>query len=136
VPEVPTAAQLQELMPFAVALGIELEQPSPERAAGSLAWAPERCTAGGIMHGGAILSLADTLGAVCAFMNLPPGAATTTIETKTNFFRAVRAGSVTGVARPLHVGRTIIVVQTELSDDDGRAVAQTTQTQAVLAAPG
>ena len=136
MPEVPTAAQLQELMPFAVALGIELEQPSPERAAGSLAWAPERCTAGGIMHGGAILSLADTLGAVCAFMNLPPGAATTTIETKTNFFRAVRAGSVTGVARPLHVGRTIIVVQTELSDDDGRAVAQTTQTQAVLAAPG
>jgi uncharacterized protein (TIGR00369 family) len=132
VPETPTASQLQELMPFALALGIELEQPSPERAAGSLPWAPERCTAGGVMHGGAILSLADTLGAICAFMNLPPGAGTTTIETKSNFFRAVRGGSVRGVARPLHVGRTIIVVQTELSDGEGRAVAQTTQTQAVL----
>lgn len=132
MPEIPTASQLRELMPFALTLGIELEQPSAERAAGSLPWAPELCTAGGIMHGGAILSLADTLGAVCAFMNLPPGAATTTIETKTNFFRAVRGGSVRGLARPLHVGRTIIVVQTELSDDEGRAVAQTTQTQAVL----
>jgi uncharacterized protein (TIGR00369 family) len=128
----PTASQLRELMPFALTLGIELEQPSPEQAAGSLPWAPERCTAGGVMHGGAILSLADTLGAICAFMNLPPGAGTTTIETKSNFFRAVRGGSVNGIARPLHVGRTIIVVQTELSDDDGRAVAQTTQTQAVL----
>ena len=132
MPEIPTASQLRELMPFALALGIELEQPSPERAAGSLRWAPERCTAGGVMHGGAILSLADTLGAICAFLNLPAGAGTTTIETKSNFFRAVRGGSVKGVARPLHVGRTIIVVQTELSDDDGRAVAQTTQTQAVL----
>ena len=132
MPEIPTASQLRELMPFALTLGIELEQPSPERAAGSLPWAPERCTAGGVMHGGAILSLADTLGAICAFMNLPPGAGTTTIETKSNFFRAVRGGSVRGIARPLHVGRTIIVVQTELSDDDGRAVAQTTQTQAVL----
>ena len=84
------------------------------------------------MHGGVILSLADTLGAVCAFMNLPPGAGTTTIETKTNFFRAVRGGTVKGVAHPLHVGRTIIVVQTELSDDEDRAVAQTVQTQAVL----
>jgi len=133
VPEIPTAAQLRELMPFLLTLGIELEAPTPERAAGSLPWAPERCTGAGIMHGGAILSLADTLGAVCAFMNLPPGAATTTIETKTNFFRAVRGGSVRGVARPLHVGRTTIVVQTELSDDEGRAVALTTQTQAVLA---
>ena len=119
-------------MPFALTLGIELEQPSPERAGGSLPWAPERCTAGGVMHGGAILSLADTLGAICAFMNLPTEAGTTTIETKSNFFRAVRGGWVKGIARPLHVGRTIIVVQTELSDDDGRAVAQTTQTQAVL----
>ena len=132
MPEIPTAAQLRELMPFAISLGIELEQPAPERAAGALAWAPERCTAGGVMHGGVILSLADTLGAVCAFMNLPPGAGTTTIETKTNFFRAVRGGTVKGVARPLHVGRTIIVVQTELNDDEGRAVAQTVQTQAVL----
>ena len=132
MPQIPTAEQLRELMPFALTLGIELEQPTPEGAAGSLAWAPGLCTAGGVMHGGAILSLADTLGAVCAFMNLPEGAATTTIETKTNFFRAVRGGTVKGVARPLHVGRTIIVVQTELSDGDGRAVAQTVQTQAVL----
>ncbi|HTQ67401.1 MAG TPA: PaaI family thioesterase [Solirubrobacteraceae bacterium] len=132
MPEIPSAEQLRELMPFVPTLGIELEPPTSERAAGSLPWAPELCTGGGIMHGGAILSLADTLGAVCAFMNLPPGAGTTTIESKTNFFRAVREGSVRGMARPMHVGRTTIVVQTELSDDEGRAVALTTQTQAVL----
>jgi 1,4-dihydroxy-2-naphthoyl-CoA hydrolase len=103
---------------------------------GTLAWAEERCTAGGIMHGGALMGFADTLGGLCAFLNLQEGATTATIESKTNFFRAVREGTVTGAARPLHVGRSFIVVQTDLTDDDGRRVAQVTQTQAVLTQGG
>ena len=118
--------------PFAGLLGLEVTDAHPQEARGTLAWAEERCTAGGIMHGGALMGLADTLGGVCAFLNLPEGATTATIESKTNFFRAVRGGTVTGVARPLHVGRSFIVVQTDLTDDEGRPVAQVTQTQAVL----
>jgi uncharacterized protein (TIGR00369 family) len=119
-------------MPFALALGVEIDEASAERASARLAWAPERCTAGGVMHGGAILSLADSVGAICAFLNLPDGAATTTVETKTNFFRAVRGGEIRATARPLHVGRGFIAVQTTVHDDEERLVAQTTQTQAVL----
>ncbi|MGI5162861.1 PaaI family thioesterase [Spirillospora sp. CA-253888] len=84
------------------------------------------------LHGGALMALADSLGATCAFANLPDGASTTTLESKTNFFHAVRAGHVRGTARPLHVGRTSIVVQTDLYDAEGRRVAQVTQTRAVL----
>ena len=131
-----TQAALDEAMPFGVLLGIELGDASPAGVHGSLAWSPERCTAGGVMHGGALIGLADSLGGFCAFLNLPDGATgTATVESKTNFFRAVRHGHVTGVARPLHVGRTFIVVQTDLRDDDGRHVAQVTQTQAVLGRP-
>ena len=79
------------------------------------------------------MTLADTAGAVCAFLNLPPGATTSTIESKSNFFRAVRAGHTRAVARPLHVGRTTIVVQTDVFDDDDRRVAHVVQTQAVIA---
>jgi 1,4-dihydroxy-2-naphthoyl-CoA hydrolase len=122
--------------PFAGLLGLEVTDASPDEVRGTLAWAEERCTAGGILHGGALMGLADTLGGVCAFLNLPEGATTATIESKTNFFRAVRAGTVTGVTRPLHVGRSFIVVQTDLTDDDGRRVAQVTQTQAVLTQGG
>lgn len=123
---------LLDAMPFARTLGIAIDAAAPEEVAGRLAWAPERCTAGGVMHGGALMALADSVGAVCAFLNLPPGASTTTLESKTNFFRAVRGGEVRAVARPLHTGCTSIVVQTDLHDADGRRVAQVTQTQAVL----
>ena len=78
------------------------------------------------------MTLADSAGAVCAFLNLPPGAGTSTIESKTNLFRAVRQGNARATTRPLHVGRTTICVQTELRDDDGKLVALVTQTQAVL----
>jgi uncharacterized protein (TIGR00369 family) len=98
-----------------------------------MAWAPDRCTTGGILHGGVLMALADSLGGICAFLNLPPGALTATTSSATVFTRAVRAGEVTAVTRPLHVGRTVIVVQTDLTDDAGRRVAQVTQTQAVLA---
>jgi 1,4-dihydroxy-2-naphthoyl-CoA hydrolase len=127
-------AALLAAMPFAVALGVVLDAASPDEAVGRLQWAPERCTVGGLMHGGALMSLADSVGAVCAFLNLPPGAATATTNSVTNLFRAVRSGSVTATARPLHRGRTLIVVQTDLADDAGRRVAQVTQSQAVLPA--
>ena len=124
------------IAPFAGLLGLEVTDATPEEVRGTLAWAAERCTAGGILHVGALMGFADTLGGLCAFLNLPERATTATIESKTNFFRAVREGTVTGVTRPLHVGRSFIVVQTDLTDDEGRRVAQVTQTQAVLTQGG
>lgn len=83
------------------------------------------------MHGGALMALADTCGGACAFLNLPEGAvATATIESKTNFMRAVRSGTITASTRPLHAGRTLIVVETEIVLDDGALAAKVTQTQA------
>ena len=127
----PTPDQLADAMPFARALGVEIDTAGPGEVTGHLDWAPDRCTAGGVMHGGALMALADTLGAACAFLNLEPGASTTTLESKTNFFRGVTDGSVRGVAQPLHTGRTVIVVQTDLFAG-ARRVARVTQTQAVL----
>jgi 1,4-dihydroxy-2-naphthoyl-CoA hydrolase len=126
-------AALVATMPFAVAVGITIDAASAEQVHGHLPWTPERCTTAGLMHGGAVMTLADTLGAVCAFLNLPPGATTSTITSSTNFFRAVRDGELRGAARPLHVGRTTIVVQTELHDANDKLVALVAQTQAVLA---
>ncbi len=123
---------LLAMMPFAVSSGVRLDSASSSEVRGGVAWAPERCTSGGLLHGGALMLLADTLGAVCAFLNLPPGANTSTIESKTNFFRGLRAGQALAVATPLHVGRTTIVVQTDIRDSDGRRLALVTQTQAVL----
>jgi 1,4-dihydroxy-2-naphthoyl-CoA hydrolase len=129
-----TPADALAAMPFAATIGVDIEAVAAEEVRGSLAWSPERCTAGGILHGGALMALADGLGGVCAFLNLPPGAGTATIESKTNFFRAVREGRVTAMSRPLHVGRSVVVVETDLRDDAGRHVARVTQTQAVLGA--
>jgi 1,4-dihydroxy-2-naphthoyl-CoA hydrolase len=124
---------LAEIAPLAGTLGIELTHAEAEEVRGGMDWAPEKCTAGGVLHGGALMAFADTLGGVCAFLNLPDGATTTaTVESKTNFFRAVREGRVEAVTRPLHVGRSFIVVQTDLVDEEERRVAQVTQTQAVL----
>jgi 1,4-dihydroxy-2-naphthoyl-CoA hydrolase len=119
-------------MPFATLVGVRLTVATPTEVRGQLDWAPERCTSAAALHGGALMTFADTLGAVCAFLNLRPGEGTSTIESKTNFFRPVRGGTVQAVARPLHVGRTTVVVQTDIVDDQGRRVAQVTQTQAVL----
>jgi uncharacterized protein (TIGR00369 family) len=120
------------MVPFAGVVGMEIVSVSAEEVRGRLAWAPELCTTAGVLHGGAIMSLADTLGATCAFLNLPPGATTSTIESKTNFFRAVREGHIEATSKPLHVGRTTIVVQTDVLDANAKRVAQVTQTQAVL----
>ena len=119
-------------MPFADLIGIRIVDSSAEEVRGLLDWAPERCTAGGVLHGGAVMALADSLGGACAFLNLPTGMLTATIESKTNFFRPVTRGTVEAVARPLHVGKSTIVVQTDVLDEEGRRVAQVTQTQALI----
>jgi uncharacterized protein (TIGR00369 family) len=125
-------SELAGVIPFADLVGLEVTAADPSEVRGRLAWAPERCTSSGVMHGGALMTLADTLGAVCAFLNLPEGTTTSTMESKTNFFRPVRAGYAEGVSTPLHVGRSTVVVQTDIRDSDGRRVALVTQTQAVL----
>jgi uncharacterized protein (TIGR00369 family) len=119
-------------MPFAVASGVEIEHADKDEVRGGLDWAVERCTIGDAMHGGALMVLADSLGAVCAFLNLPEGAVTSTIESKTNFFRGLRSGRAHATTTPLHVGRTTIVVQTDIRDGAGKRIALVTQTQAVI----
>jgi 1,4-dihydroxy-2-naphthoyl-CoA hydrolase len=123
---------MHETMPFSALIGAEAVAAAADEVRARIAWDATRCTAGNVMHGGLLMTLADTVGAWCAFLNVPQGAGTTTIESKTNFLRAVRSGSVHAIARPLHVGRTVVVIDTELRDDDDRLVARVTQTQAVL----
>ena len=126
-------AQVNAAMPFGGTLGLELVAASAEAVQARLAWAERLCTAGGVLHGGALMALADTAGAYLAYLNLPEGAGgTATIESKTNFFRGVREGHVHASSRLLHKGRTTIVVETDLRDDAGKHVARVTQTQAVL----
>ena len=126
-------AYWHEAMPFAKILGIEVLASDKDEVRARLTWAPERCTAGGILHGGAIMALADSAGATCSFLNLPDGAeGTATIDSSTHFLRAVRDGFVEAVSRPLHVGRSVIVVETDVTDAGGRPVARVTQAQAVL----
>ncbi len=119
-------------LPFATLAGVEILSAEKDQVRGRMEWSEERCTSGGILHGGALMTLADTVGALCAFLNLPEGALTATIESKTNFRRAVRSGHAEAVATPVHVGRTMIVVQTDVRDANGRRVALVIQTQAVL----
>ena len=124
--------QLLAAMPFAVATGVVLDSAEPGHVLGHLPWAPERCTAGGVLPGGALMTLADSVGAVCAFLNLPEGATTSTVSSSTSLMRALRTGTARASATPLHVGRSFVVVSVDLTDDDGRRLAQVTQTQAVL----
>jgi 1,4-dihydroxy-2-naphthoyl-CoA hydrolase len=131
----PEPAQLIALMPFADRLGVRLTTAEKDEVVGTLDWSQERTTAGGALHGGALMALADSVGAICAFLNLPTGTTTSTTSSSTVFLRGVRSGTVTATARPLHAGRSAIAVVTELRDDDGRIVAQGTQTQAVLGQP-
>ena len=106
---------------------------SPDEVVLRLHWAEDLCTSGGVLHGGAVMGLADSGGGLCAYLNLPEDAkGTATIESKTNFFGAVRDGYVTATSRPLHKGKTTIVVETDVREASGRHVARITQTQAVL----
>jgi uncharacterized protein (TIGR00369 family) len=124
---------LRSLMPFTAVMGTEAVVAGPGEVRLRLPWAEQLCTGSGVLHGGALMALADAAGAWCAFLNLPEGARTTTIESKTNFLRAAKSNYVDAVARPLHVGRTTIVVDTEVRDADGKLVSRSSQTQAVLA---
>jgi 1,4-dihydroxy-2-naphthoyl-CoA hydrolase len=121
---------------FPGVLGIRLTEVGPERVVASMEVRPELCTTGEVLHGGAIMAFADTLGAVATFANLPKGARTTTIESKTNFLGAAPAGSrVTGECTPFHRGRTTMVWQTLVRSEGGKLCAVVTQTQMVLPAP-
>jgi len=123
-----------EMMPFSRVLGLTLTESSPERIAGELTVTEPLCTTGRIMHGGAVMTLADTLGAIGAFLNLPEGhKTTTTIESKTNFLRAAPLDSrVMAECLPVHVGRRMSVWQTTIRNEEGKTVAMVTQTQMVL----
>jgi len=122
-----------DAMPFTAVLGIEVLEATADLVRARVEWDASRCTAGGALHGGVLMGLADSCGGFAAFLNLPEGATgTTTLESKTNLFKAVRSGFVTAQARPLHRGRSTFVVDTVLHDDAGDLVARTTQTQLVL----
>jgi uncharacterized protein (TIGR00369 family) len=124
---------LHGIIPFAGTLGMRVVAATAEEVRLELDWRPELCTAAGVMHGGVLMSLADTAGAVSAFLNLPEGATgTTTVESKTNLLAAVREGTVTATSRLLKAGSTLIVVETEMRDAGDRLVAKTAQTQVVL----
>jgi uncharacterized protein (TIGR00369 family) len=113
-------------------LGIRYVEASPERIVAELTIRDDLRTVGGALHGGTLMALADTVGATAAFVNLPPGAFTTTLESKTNFFAAGRDGIVRAEATPLHRGRTTMVWQTRVTDPSGRLLSLTIQTQMVL----
>jgi uncharacterized protein (TIGR00369 family) len=119
--------------PFPKLMGVEIVDASKLSVRGRIVVKPEICTAAHIMHGGAIMAFADTLGAIGAFLNLPDGALTTTIESKTNFIGSAKEGSaVLAESTPLHIGRRSSVWQTRLTREDGSLVAVVTQTQMVL----
>jgi len=124
---------LQPLFPGL--MGIRLTEATPERIVATMQVRPDLCTTGRNLHGGAYMAFADTLGAVGTFLNLPPGARTTTIESKTNFLGAAPAGTVvSGESLPLHRGKTTMVWQTRISNEAGKLIAVVMQTQMVLPA--
>ena len=122
-------------MPFADLMGVEIRERAKDRVVGVLTVREDLCTAGGILHGGAFMAFADALGAIGGFLNLPPGARTTTLESKTNFLGSAKLGStVTGEATPLHIGRRSSVWQTRITDETGRLLALVIQTQMTVEA--
>ena len=125
------AAQLRGT--FGDLLGIEFVEASPERVVARLAIRDALRTVGGRLHGGTLMAFADTIGAVATVLNLPPGAGTATIESKTNFFAAGQSGTLLAEATPLHRGKRTMVWQTRITDEAGRLLSLTIQTQMVLA---
>ena len=113
-------------------LGIEFVELTPERVLATLAIRDDLRTVGGALHGGTLMAFADTMGAVATVLNLPPGAGTTTLESKTNFFAAGRSGAVRAETTPLHRGKRTMVWQTRVTDESGRLLSMTIQTQMVL----
>ncbi|MBI4635441.1 MAG: PaaI family thioesterase [Candidatus Rokubacteria bacterium] len=128
----PVAVQDMLKGTLAELLGIRFVEMRAERVVAELTIRDELRTVGGSLHGGTLMAFADTLGATATVLNLPAGAGTTTIESKTNFFAAGRAGTVRAETVPLHRGKRTMVWQTRLTDEAGRLLAQTVQTQLVL----
>jgi len=132
-----TALSIQELLKplFPGLMGVQLTEVTPERVVGSMEVRPDLCTTGDVLHGGAIMAFADTLGAVATLVNLPQGTRTATIESKTNFLRAAPVGSrVIGECSALHRGRMTMVWQTLVKSEAGQLCAVVIQTQMVLPA--
>ncbi|HRO15996.1 MAG TPA: PaaI family thioesterase, partial [Paracoccus sp. (in: a-proteobacteria)] len=118
---------------FARFLGFRLVSAAPDEVVGELPVTGDLANRNGVMHGGAIMALADNMGGTATMMNLPAGTTTTTLESKTNFLRPVRIGDVaTARCVPLHKGRTMMVWQTTVTRPDGKVAAVVTQTQLVL----
>ena len=113
-------------------LGIRFTEASPERVVAELSYRDALTTIGGSLHGGTLMALADTVGAFATVLNLPAGASTTTLESKTNFFAAGRAGTIRAESTPLHRGRRTMVWQTRITDESGRLLSMTIQTKMVL----
>jgi uncharacterized protein (TIGR00369 family) len=130
----PIAAIQQHLKGlFPDLMGLQLTEVTPEKVVATLAVRPDLCTTGGILHGGAVMAFADTLGAVGTFVNLPAGKGTTTVESSTKFIGAAKVGStVTGESVAVHRGKTTMVWQTSIRNPEGKLCALVTQTQLVL----
>lgn len=125
-------AMLHASMPLCATLGMRTVSASKDEVILEMDHSTERCTTAGVTHGGALMALADSAGALCAFLNLPEGSTgTATIESATRFLGAHTAGAVRATSRPLKAGRSIVSVETELRDTADRLVAKTTQSQIV-----
>jgi uncharacterized protein (TIGR00369 family) len=123
------------VMPFSALMGVRLVETSPDLVVAEMPVREDLCTSNHICHGGALMALADAIGAVATVINLPEGAGTTTIESKTNFIGAIRAGEVARAeCRPIHKGGTTMVWQTRILRPDGKLTAVVTQTQLVMPA--
>jgi 1,4-dihydroxy-2-naphthoyl-CoA hydrolase len=124
---------IRKQIPLCATLGITADSFQPDEVVLSLDWTPTLCTSNNVLHGGIVMTLADSAAGVCAFLNLPDGTAgTATIESKTNFLTATRSGTVKAHSRPLHIGTRTIVLETEVRGDDGKLAAKVLQTQAIL----
>jgi uncharacterized protein (TIGR00369 family) len=130
-------AVIQEVIKplFPGLMGMQLMEVTPERVIASMEVRPDLCTVGDILHGGALMAFADTLGGIATFVNLERGARTTTIESKTNFLGAMPVGTrIIGECTPLHRGKTTMVWQTHVKSEKGKLCAVVIQTQMVLPA--
>lgn len=123
----------RDMLPFAALLGVEFVSAAADRIVARMTVRQDLCTRPAVLHGGALMAFADTLGAVGTIVNLPDAASTTTIESKTNFITPAPAGTqIVGEALPIHRGRRTMIWQTRVSTAEGRLVALVTQTQLVL----
>jgi uncharacterized protein (TIGR00369 family) len=129
----PLALLREKMMPFGKLMGVEFVSAAPDKVVARLTVRDDLCTIPAVLHGGAVMAFADTLGGAATMLNLPEGKWTTTVESKTNFLAPAPAGSVvTGECTPVHRGKRTMVWQTRITNAEGRLVALVTQTQMVV----